>query len=399
MTSVSRPTFISLFAGCGGFDIGFKKAGYKSLGAFDIDQLPLDNLSDYAKSPIHQVDLTSASLPVKNIGNPDVILSGSPCQGFSTIGKRDFDDPRNTLLFAGATIATKLEPKVFIAENVLGVMSGKHKAYWDQLHNMLNSAGYNTQNLVLNSNLYGVPQIRKRVFLIAYKGNYPDIVLPEKQGGVLADALRSIEYTDNHIEKFLTPGTSDFTIADKIGPGQKLSNVRGGLRSVHTWDIPDVFGHITSKERALLLDLLYLRRRLRTRDFGDADPVDVSLISERHDSSAITSLIKKNYLQEKPGRRLDLVGGFNGKYRRLAIDKPSCTVDTRFGSAKHFLHPSLNRGFTVREAARIQGFPDAYKFRGTIAEQFRMIGNAVPPPLSYEIGKYVKNNFLREKNV
>ena len=91
-------------------------------------------------------------------------------------------------------------------------------------------------------------------------------------------------------------------------------------------------------------------------------------------------LIAKGYLR-RVEEGIDLVGTFNSKFRRLAWDKPSCTVDTRFGAPRYFLHPSQQRGFTVQEAARIQGFPDRYVFQGNEQAQYRVIGNAVPPPL------------------
>ena len=101
------------------------------------------------------------------------------------------------------------------------------------------------------------------------------------------------------------------------------------------------------------------------------------------------ALTEKGYLKSVEGG-VDLVGTFNGKFRRLAWDKPSCTVDTRFGSPRYFLHPSQQRGFTVREAARIQGFDDSYIFAGSEKSQYRLIGNAVPPPLGELAAKFAK---------
>jgi len=392
----TKPTYISLFSGCGGFDVGFKQAGYKCLGAFDINALALENLASNTKSPTFQVDLGSSTLKntgYKN-GKPDVILSGSPCQGFSTIGKRKYEDPRNTLLVSAARIAVEIMPNVFISENVSGVMSGKHKNYWNKAKTLLKRAGYQTEEMILNSNFYGVPQNRKRVFLIAYKAKAKhNFNIPQINGGTLRQALKDIKGLNNHIEDFLESNSQDEIISSKIQPGQKLSNVRGGQRSVHTWHIPEVFGKVTKQEKKLLEEVLYLRRRLRVRDFGDADPVPTKVLRSNYPKKVIDSLIKKNYLK-KIGECVDLVGGFNGKYRRLDYDKPSYTVDTRFGSPKHFLHPQLNRGFTVREAARIQGFPDSYSFVGPINDQFRMIGNAVPPPLSNILGKYIKEHLI-----
>ena len=159
--------------------------------------------------------------------------------------------------------------------------------------------------------------------------------------------------------------------------------MRGGENSVATWDIPEVFGMITKNERTVLELLRRLRRQDRKRDNGDADPVSFARLEAALGAQFrfhVDALLRKGYLRRIAGK-VDLVGTFNGKFRRLAWNKPSCTVDTRFGSPRYFLHPSQQRGFTVREAARIQGFNDNYMFHGSEGGQYRIIGNAVPPPL------------------
>ncbi|MGZ3748478.1 MAG: DNA cytosine methyltransferase, partial [Pseudobdellovibrionaceae bacterium] len=190
----------------------------------------------------------------------------------------------------------------------------------------------------------------------------------------------------------LCPESRDWQIANRIMPGQKLSNVRGGDSSVATWDIPDVFGAITDNERTVLEVLRRLRRQERQREHGDADPVSLARLESalgKNFRCLLNGLIAKGYLRQIEDK-LDLVGTFNGKFRRLSWDKPSCTVDTRFGSPRYFLHPSEQRGFTVREAARIQGFDDEYTFCGSEKGQYRVIGNAVPPPLGALAAKFVK---------
>jgi DNA (cytosine-5)-methyltransferase 1 len=389
-----KPTFISLFSGCGGFDLGFENSDFKSLGAFDVDSLCLNNLHENIGSPIFECDLSEEILPVQFNQNPDVVLSGSPCQGFSTIGKRDLEDPRNSLLISGANIALKLQPKVFLAENVPGVISGKHKMYWDRLKSMMQESGYRVHEVKVDAYDFGTPQKRKRILLFAWNTGADFGCLPQIEGKNLREALKNIRGQKNHNVEPLDKGSREYKIASRIKQGQKLSNVRGGERSIHTWDIPDVFGDVTDKEKELLTELISLRRKLRLRNFGDADPVDRSLLENLFGSKAVESLLQKNYLREVGGR-MDIVGGFNGKFRRLSLSAPSYTVDTRFGNAKNFLHPTQNRSFSVREAARIQGFPDSYVFTGPKAEQYRMIGNAVPPPMSYALGKFIRTTLLR----
>jgi DNA (cytosine-5)-methyltransferase 1 len=227
--------------------------------------------------------------------------------------------------------------------------------------------------------------MRRRVVLIAWNtGKEIDINLPVVEGGTLRTAISDINGAPNHNVKPLPKGSEQYQIAKQIKPGQKLSNVRGGPRAVHTWDIPSVFGRVTARERTILEVLMHIRRRQRIRTVGDADPVTRRALEQamgHRVDSLLSSLINKGYVRQI-GKRFDLQQTFNGKFRRLQWDAPSLTVDTRFGNPRYFLHPTENRGFTVREAARIQGFPDSFIFLGSEVSQFRLIGNAVPPPLA-----------------
>ncbi|SMG62448.1 DNA-cytosine methyltransferase, partial [methanotrophic bacterial endosymbiont of Bathymodiolus sp.] len=173
------PKFLSLFSGCGGLDHGFTRAGYECLGAFDIDRVALDVLSKNSKTKTYQCDLSTGELPIKFLPQIDVVLAGSPCQGFSTLGKRKYDDPRNQLLLVGGKIAIKHNSAIFIAENVPGVLSGKHKKYWDELHHLLRESGYKTRDIKCIGTQMGLAQQRSRIFLVAWK-------LPKKLDGSIS---------------------------------------------------------------------------------------------------------------------------------------------------------------------------------------------------------------------
>jgi DNA (cytosine-5)-methyltransferase 1 len=139
-----------------------------------------------------------------------------------------------------------------------------------------------------------------------------------------------------------------------------------------------------------------LRRVHRTRNTGDADPVPISLLCSSVGNCVprlLKTLVEKGYLKQI-GQAVDLTHTFNGKFRRLELDKASHTVDTRFGDPRYFLHPTEQRGFTLREAARIQGFPDSFVFSGDSKAHFRLIGNAVPPPMAKLIGKLIRKHLL-----
>lgn len=397
ISSVSQKyNFLSLFCGCGGFDLGFINAGFKCMGAYDIDPIATNVHKLNINSPVFIYDLSTYKLP-HSVNNVDVIIAGPPCQGFSTAGRRRLDDPRNELLITAAKIAINIKPKVFLIENVSGVKAGEHSKYWDSLQLLLRNSGYRTAELRCDVSKMGIAQSRTRMLLIAWSnGKNPQITIPSTQPVALRDVLTNIHNVVNHDVKLLPKDSNTALIAKHIKAGQKLCNVRGGVNSVHTWDIPRVFGVTTRKERALLESMIYFRRRYRTREYGDADPVSLSILTKHHGRSVkalLTSLEAKDYIRKIDGK-YDLKNTFNGKYRRLRWDKPSYTVDTRFGDPKYFLHPSCNRGFTVREAARIQGFPDNFIFYGSQRDQYRMIGNAVPPPLGMFLAGFIKEGLL-----
>ncbi len=394
---VKLPTFASFFCGCGGLDLGFEQAGFVGRAAYDIDSDAVAVHNHNLKTRAHVCDLNQASFPKNKILRPDVVIAGPPCQGFSTLGKRMLDDPRNSLVVTAAQLAVRHQPQVIVLENVAGAMSGPHATYWHQAERVISNAGYKSVTQQLVSADYGVPQIRRRVVLIAWKSKSdtaPLIGLGKKI--TLSSTLRSLDGVGNHEPKHLKRGSDEYAIAMQIKPHQKLCNVRGGDRAVPTWEIPNVFGETTAAERDALVMIQKLRRQLRRRDHGDADPLSLSDISEhcgRDATTTVKRLLTKGYLR-KIGQRFDLAHTFNGKYRRLAWEHVAPAVDTRFGEPRYFLHPEEHRGLSVREAARIQGFPDDFVFTGPRSAQFRMVGNAVPPPLARQIALAIRDQLL-----
>ncbi len=390
-----HPTFVSLFSGCGGFDLGFEQVGFKGLGAFDIDPTAIAVHKRALRSPAEVCDLRAVSrLEIKT--RPDVVIAGPPCQGFSTLGKRHLQDPRNSLIVTGAALAVAHRPRVVVLENVSGATSGALARYWEQAQALLQSAGYRTITQRLVSADFGVPQIRRRVVLIAWKGKASEPMFLTQPKASLKGALKHVDGVSNHDPKCLKLGSTEHSIALRIKQNQKLCNVRGGERSVPTWEIPDIFGKTTSNERAVLIAIQKLRRQLRRRELGDADPLLIREISDYcgHDvTQTVKSLHERGYLR-KIGQRYDLAHTFNGKYRRLDWNQLAPAVDTRFGEPRYFLHPEEHRGLSVREAARIQGFPDDFEFTGPRAAQFRMVGNAVPPPLAKQIAIAIRDQLL-----
>lgn len=386
---VRANSFASLFSGCGGFDIGFSRAGFSSLAAFDNDADALANYRYNIETPAIGADLTLGIPEDYRFRGVDAVIAGPPCQGFSTAGRRILEDDRNHLLPLAAELAVRLNPRVILVENVTGAVAGDHKRYWLRLEGILRSGGFRTHSLKLIGTKLGMAQHRTRVILVAWRtGRDANFAVPEMKARTVREALSGVSEAPNHKPRLLDKGSDLWCIANRIKPGQKLSNVRSGPRAVHTWDIPEVFGKVTQAERTLLEVLLRLRRQSRKREFGDADPVSPARLESAFGECyrmLVKSLINKGYLR-RHGSSLDLAHTFNGKFRRLHWDAPSPTVDTRFGQPRYFLHPCRNRGLTVREAARLQGFPDSYLFQGGEAAQYRLIGNAVPPPIAQAVG-------------
>ncbi len=301
-------------------------------------------------------------------------------------------------MIRAAQIAVRLRPKVVLIENVAGVVSGHQRRFWDRVFRILRAVGYRVMQVWCDASKMGVPQQRKRVVALAWNtAQELTVALADESGGTLRSALAGLDGAANHTPKLLDPSSRAGIIARHIRPNQKLSNVRSGERSVHTWDIPEVFGKTNRDERLILNGLLSRRRQERVRDFGDADPVT----ARRFKNSSVGRLppyfmhSSLKAMCRRSGRHYDLVHTFNGKFRRLVWDDAAPTVDSRYGDPYYFLHPSEHRAFTIREAARVQGFSDTFVFSGSERSQYQMIGNAVPPPLAKCLAEYVLMTIIR----
>lgn len=392
------PTFVSLFSGCGGLDLGLVAAGFRCILAVDDDAEALAVHSSNIGATTQRLDLSVGRPADAVLSSVDAFVCGPPCQGFSTMGGRTTRDPRNSLLLRAAKLATVYLPPLVIIENVLGALSTPHRHYWIETEDLLRSVGYRTTTIKLDMNSLGIPQTRRRLLLIAWTTGFEGgLDMSECTTAVaLGDVLIDVEGRPNHDPRLLPEGSRNLEIAHRIGQGQKLCNVRRSKRCVRTWEIPTVFGPTTAQQQEVLEALVVLRRRDRTRDWGDADPVATRAIS-RHVgkpvAATIATLAKSGYIRRIDGL-VDLAHTFNGKFKRPEWSGLSPTVDTRFGDYHYFLHPIENRGFTVREAARIQSFPDDFEFSGPLRSQFRMVGNAVPPQAAAEVARVLLRTVL-----
>ena len=328
--------FIDLFCGAGGFSLGFKAAGFNCLGAFDNwDPAIKTHKKNFKDTKIYTKSINDYSnLEIKEIfnnKNVDVIIGGPPCQGFSSIGKQNINDQRNDLIFEFGRIIKSIKPSFFIMENVSGLIHDKNVFYFNRLKNFFISNGYKINYRLLNAAEYGVPQLRKRVFLIGHKSpfeyNFPKPIFLK--------------------ENYRTVGETIMDLVNK----KKIQN------------------HVPMKHNDIV------RKR-------------ISFINE---GGGITKNIPKKFLQgSRSDYRKNKLKNFSHVYKRLHRKLPSGTMVP--GHNAFPLHPTLDRALTVREAARLQTFPDKIIFEGTRQEQCILVGNAVPVQLAKVIGKSIKES-------
>lgn len=175
---VTKPTVISTFAGCGGLSLGYKMAGFNELLAVEWEQNAVDTFRlNFPEVPVYHGDIAKLTgkecmrLAGIKKGALDVLDGSPPCQGFSTAGKRKFSDPRNSLFKEYARLLYELQPKVFVMENVTGMVKGCMKQAYLQIIKTLRECGYKAKGQVLNAMYYGVPQSRQRVILIGVRND------------------------------------------------------------------------------------------------------------------------------------------------------------------------------------------------------------------------------------
>lgn len=365
-----RPIGIDLFAGAGGLGLGFEQAGFDIVAAVEIDPIHCGvhayNFPNCAILPQSVVGLTGAEIRRRaGIGRRpvDVVFGGAPCQGFSMIGHRALDDPRNMLVREFVRIVTELKASYFVFENVKGITIGEHKVLLDELIEEFASMGYQVRLpwKVFDTAEFGVPQHRERLILMGARKGLP---LPEypsascrpadtKNKGLLPlgptckDALGDLP----DAEQLEELAYSDEVETRAWGrPSRYAKEMRcTGSASWH-------YGYVRDWDRHLLTS------SLRT---------DHTLIS------------KKRFEATEPGKVEPI-----SRFYKLSGDGLSNTLRAGTDSSRgaftsprpiHFASP---RCITVREMARLHGFPDWFRFHQTKWHGARQIGNAVPPPLA-----------------
>jgi len=353
-------SFVDLFAGCGGLSYGFHHHPlFKQILATDIwlpaKETYLDNLpeSNFALADLsNEKDLESI---VSQIGEGiDLLMGGPPCKGFSTLNNSKTHSKFNTLVDQYFTIVDRTKPNVFLMENVRGFKSKKHPSgstYPEHVFKrILNfTPTYNFTEFILNTNDYGIAQNRMRYFLIGTK-----VTFDPKKRHLSA------------IEKLIKSQTSDTkpVLRDVIGDLPRVS-VREGAEVLTLSDGSKLFNHKSMNHSVKLEE-----RFKQVPAGGGLMDVPINMLTNH-----LKKIVTGGYGS----------GGFSKNiYGRMDWDKPSGTIVAGMDkiTVGRFVHPDENRLLTPRECARIQSFPDEFKFSGGMVSQYYQIGNAVPPKLS-----------------
>ncbi|MCB8881731.1 DNA cytosine methyltransferase [Acidisoma cellulosilytica] len=352
---------ISLFSGAGGFCAGIERAGYQIAVAVEKDRSACQTYrANFPSVPLYEGDIQKFLAPKSGHGELyglqeiDLCYGGPPCQGHSSIGARDADDERNGLWVEFARIIDSIRPKSFIMENVPGILSSGLGKFKREILQKFQAIGYSNVTLVqVDASDFGAPQIRKRVLFV---GTRDDLRLSGSLDGLLKSGL------DAHRQPVISVDEAISDLPEAVcEPGEMV-----GYASKPSSDYQR-----TRRSRNLKVSGHHTKR---------IGPRRANLIAHLAAGQNADSL---------PPELWDGVRA--QKWRRLDGSKPSHTLLAQMGKdLSEWIHPHFSRWLTLREAARIQGFPDNFGFPCSESEALKQVGNSVPPPLAYAVGLVVK---------
>lgn len=337
---MNSPPVIDLFSGAGGLSLGLSWAGLHTAAAFELESAAVSTYAKNIGSHVFETDVRELNgarirrLAEVKRGQSLIVVGGPPCQGFSVQRRGGDNDPRNDLLFEFLRIVSELTPVMFVMENVPAL---QRRDDFQRFRAEAERLGYELHVAVMDASQYGVPQKRRRLVTVGERGPHGSFSLPEPLG------------------------EPTLTVRDAIG------------------DLPSP---ITDPQHAAL----FANHELG--NVSELNKLRISFVPEgggRADIPEHLRLPCHSVSVDKAGHR--------GVYGRLTWDSPAGTITTKCNSFTRgrFGHPSEDRNITMREAARLQGFPDDFEFLGTRVETAHQIGNAVPPPLGEAIGRAILN--------
>jgi len=392
-------TFIDLFCGCGGFSLGLMRAGYQCVAAIDSDEVATqvfkENLSDFRHPKLRSAnnalkrDITDFPPEelAKHIGHNrvDVVVGGPPCQGFSTArqvdganhGKRLKHDERRYLYQYFLRYVEFFQPKVFVMENVLGLRTAAGGEYFTRVQKEARELGYRVHDQIEDAWELGVPQKRRRQLIIGVDNNLPGYFLPD---------LRPAPRAKPHV--LLGAAIGDLPVLRA-----------GGGDTEREYDLvrrAKVIAKQGSVAQRYLLDILEIDFAATltnhvARPHSERDLRDFARLHEGENSA--TAMRDRGVKFEFPYDK----SSFKDRYTRQSRWHPCSTIVAHLSKdGLMFIHPTQNRSITPREAARIQSFPDWFRFPTARTHAFRLIGNAVPPLIGEAVGLAV-SEFLEAK--
>ncbi|RQW63095.1 DNA cytosine methyltransferase [Vibrio viridaestus] len=359
----SNSIIVDLFCGCGGFGLGAELAGFRTIAAVDIDPtLQSAYKRNFPKTHVLNGDLSQLNKEswrmILNGVKVDGVIGGPPCQGYSRMGKSDKKDPRRTLLGHFFRNVNIINPKFFIMENVEGLMDERNVYELENAVKILDKKYQVLEPMIVDSSLYGAPTKRKRVILIGYD--------PKRLFSLTTDDFQP----RNGLKTTVRDAISD--LASPITQSKDKED----------------FGWEEYPENNELSAYAQRMRTLPSKGLGwneSLEKLSNGFVSGYFDTKH-TAAVKKRYAETEPGM-VDKVS----RAKKLAWDGlcPTLRAGTGADKGSHQavrpLHPSQSRVITVREAARLQGFPDWFVFHPTKWHSFRMIGNSVSPIVSQSI--------------
>ena len=384
MLNTSKPTAIDLFCGCGGISVGLEKAGFRVLAGIDIEKKYIASFRHnfpHAKAMTTDITTVSPEDFIREVGigagELDLLVGGPPCQGFSkNVPKRNryLEDPKNLLVKSFLDYCEVLRPKMVLMENVAEMKNGFEETYSQEIISRLNDEGYTVTAVVLNSANYGVPQRRRRAFFMANRfGITFSIPNPTH--------IPWDRSPDNNVNLFDNGDIKHITVWGAIGDLPSIECGKGEDLSRYATQAQNEF------QRKMRGDQVYVRNHIARK-----------LTSIQYERLA--SIGPGQGLKDLP-KHLQTKGGYSGAYGRLTKDMIAPTI-TRWvfhpGSGR-WGHPNDIRTLTIREAARIQSFPDDYEFVGSYIDQAGQLGNAVPPLLAQAIVTHMKNQLALSRNL
>lgn len=374
----NRPVAVDLFAGAGGMSLGFEQAGFDVVAAVEIDPVHCAvhkfNFPRTIVLPKSVSELTAKEIrAASGIGAKPVacVFGGPPCQGFSLIGHRMLDDPRNSLVLDFVELVAGLDADTFVFENVKGLTAGKHRALLDELVEAFESRGYQVREpwRVLNASDFGVPQHRERLILLGSKRGLPVPDYP-RPSTVPADSGRV--FGGMQIGPTCRDALGDLPDAERFGAllaSDSISSAQYGTPSAYAAQL-----------RCLTNDAWHCSY---VRDWDSR-----TLTSSCR--TVHTDISKRRFLETAPGNVEPV-----SRFFKLPPDGLSNTLRAGTDGARGAftsprpIHYEFARCITVREMARLHGFPDWFRLHATKWHGARQVGNAVPPPLARAIASKV----------